>query len=79
MICLMQVPIDDRMGILDTVILPMRCLEHTGTRTGFFLPEVTKSILPFEIPSSGTIETIPFPFDSIGAQVYAELTQGGEA
>ena len=79
MICPMQVQVDDRMGILDTVILPIQCPAHTGTWTGFFLPDATKSTLPIEIPSSGTIETIPFPLDSTGSQVYVELTQGGEA
>jgi len=44
----MQARVDDQVGILDTVILPMRCLAHTGNWTGFFLPDAAKSTLPIE-------------------------------
>jgi hypothetical protein len=44
----MQVRVDDQVGILDTVILPMRCPAHTGTWTGFFLPDAAKSTLTIE-------------------------------
>jgi len=48
MICLIQVRVDDQVGILDTVIFPMRCAAYTGTWTGFFLPDITKSTLHIE-------------------------------
>ena len=64
MTCIMQVRVDDQVGILDTVVPTMRSLVHIGTWTGFS-SAAAKSTLPFETPGHYQAQPrqTPFPLD----------------
>ena len=77
MICIMQVWVDDQVGILDTVVPTMRSLLHIGTWTGFS-SAAAKSTLPFKTPGYCQAQPRQSLFSLMGLRVCAEFIEGGE-
>ena len=78
MICIMQIPVDDQMSILDAVVPTIRNPAHVGTRTGVFLPVTAKSTLPFRTPGHCQAQPRQSFFSLMGLRVCAEFIEGGE-
>jgi len=82
MVCIMQVRVDGQVGALEgfTGSQDMQINADRNLDRVLF-PRCSKINPPFRNTwlLSDTTDTIPFPVDSVGVQVYAQLIQGGEA